>query len=233
MSLLVPRRRPCHELLDDDALASEDMARSLRDLDLVNEHWGGSRALEEYMVGETRMARAGRFILLDLGAGSGAVSRRLAGRLAREGHRATVIAVDLQWRHIAAGRTAARTGVPALCADAFSLPLADGAADWVVSTLFFHHFSPEQNATLLKEIARVARHGFAILDLRRHLFPWIFVCLAGRLVFESQASRHDGPASVLQAYTPDEALAIAQAAGPGARVRRVFPYRMLITGPGA
>jgi len=37
---------------------------------------------------------------------------------------------------------------------------------------------------------------------------------------------------VLQAYTPEEAGRIARAAVPDARVERVFPFRMLITGPG-
>jgi hypothetical protein len=97
----------------------------------------------------------------------------------------------------------------------------------------FHHFSPEQNAALLREFARVARRGFAILDLRRHYFPWIFVSVAGRIVFESRVSLFDGQTSVRQAYTPEEARAIAQDAVPGSRVERVFPFRMLISGPGA
>ncbi|MFN2632157.1 MAG: methyltransferase domain-containing protein, partial [Thermoanaerobaculia bacterium] len=121
----------------------------------------------------------------------------------------------------------------ALAADAFSLPVADRCADWVVSTLVFHHFSPEQNAALLREFSRVARRGFAILDLRRHYFPWIFVSIAGRIIFESRVSLFDGQASVLQAYTPEEARAIVRDAVPGSRVERIFPYRLLISGPGA
>jgi SAM-dependent methyltransferase len=142
------------------------------------------------------------------------------------------VAVDLQWRHLAAGRAEHGGGIPSVAANAFALPFADGAADWIVSTLLFHHFSPEENRALLAEVARVARRGFAMLDLRRHLFPWMFVRLAGPLVFESRASIADGPASVLQAYTPEEARAIARGAVPAARVEPVFPYRILITGPG-
>jgi SAM-dependent methyltransferase len=233
MSLLVPPRRPSTEMLDDASLPPEEMARSLRDLEYVNRNWGGSRALEDHLLPRMRAAPGDRFVLLDVGAGSGDVARRLAARLVREGHRATVIAIDLQWRHLAAGRAWRGRDLPAFAANAFALPLADAGADWIVSTLVFHHFSPEENRSLLKELARVARRGFALLDLRRHLFPWIFVSVAGPLLFESRASMFDGRASVLQAYTPDEARAIARAAVPGATVRSVFPYRMLITGPGA
>ncbi|MCA1581987.1 MAG: hypothetical protein LC796_11480 [Acidobacteria bacterium] len=71
------------------------------------------------------------------------------------------------------------------------------------------------------------------LDLRRHYFPWIFVSIAGRIIFESRVSLFDGQASVLQAYTPEEARAIVRDAVPGSRVERIFPYRLLISGPGA
>jgi SAM-dependent methyltransferase len=233
MSFLVPARRPSTELLDDAALPPDEMARSLRDLELVNRRWGGSRALEEHLLPRIRAAAGDRTVLLDVGAGSGGVARRLAGRLMQEGHRATVVAVDLQWRHLAAGRVGRGRDLAALAADAFALPIADGGADWVVSTLVFHHFSPEENRALLRELARVARRGFAMLDLRRHLFPWIFVWAAGPFAFESRVSVLDGRASVLQAYTLEEADAIARDAVPGARARPVFPYRMLITGPDA
>lgn len=241
MSLLVPARKPARELLDDVDLPSDEMARSLRDLDLVNASWGGGGALLDHLVRGMRAAPRpvsggvgdGRFVVLDIGAGSGGVSRSIARRLDRERLRAAVVPVDLQWRHLAAGRSTNDARLAALCADAFTLPFADRSADWIVSTLVFHHFSPEQNRRMLAEVARVARRGFAMLDLRRHLFPWIFVSLAGRLVFETPVSLHDGKASVLQAYTPDEAREIAVAAVPGAKVERVFPYRILITGPGS
>ncbi|MEP7132545.1 MAG: methyltransferase domain-containing protein [Acidobacteriota bacterium] len=233
MSVLVPARRPAREILDDVTLPAEEMARSLRDLELVNEKWGGSKAIETHLLSRMSGGREERVVVLDVGAGSGAVTRALVRRLARAGHRATVVAVDLQWRHLAAGRAWRGGDLSALAADAFALPLANGAADWVVSTLMFHHFSPEENRALLREFARVSRRGFAILDLRRHLFPWIFVSIAGRIVFESRVSLLDGQTSVRQAYTKDEAREIAQSAVPGSRVERVFPFRLLISGPGS
>jgi SAM-dependent methyltransferase len=239
MSLLVPARRPVREMLDDESLSADEMARSLKDLELVNEKWGGGDALVDHLLRGMRAAdgagsdRASPFVVLDVGAGSGGVARRIARRAAGDGFRATVVAMDLQWRHLASGRlrhASTSTLALPLAADAFALPFADGSADWIVSTLFFHHFSPHENERLLAEFGRVARRGFAILDLRRHLVPWIFVSLVGRVLFESQASKHDGPASVLQAYTPEEAREIARAAAPESRVERVFPFRMLITG---
>ncbi|MFN2633605.1 MAG: hypothetical protein ABR610_09340, partial [Thermoanaerobaculia bacterium] len=104
MSFLVPVRRPAREILDDENLAPEEMARSLRDLDRVNRSWGGSKALERHLLSRMTAARGEPILVLDVGAGSGGVTRTLGRRLARAGHRATVVALDLQWRHLAAGR---------------------------------------------------------------------------------------------------------------------------------
>ena len=229
MSLLVPERRPSHEMLDDRELPADEMARSLRDLDLVQRAWGAARALARWLV--PRIAAGERPMLVDVGAGSGAVTSELGRRLAAAGRPARAVAVDLQWRHLAAGRSRARD-VPSAAADAFSLPFADGGVDWAVSTLVFHHFSPAENGCFLRELSRISRKGFLVLDLRRHRLPWVVVSLAGRVLFETRVSLLDGCASVLQAYTPGEANRIAAEAVPGARAESVFPYRILIRGPG-
>lgn len=227
----MPPRRPSRELLDDPRLPYDEMRRNLRDLSLVNAHWGGSRALERHLDARIRASGGGPVRILDVGAGSGDVAARLGRGLRRRGHRATVIALDLQWRHLLAGRAIANPPPPAVAGDAFRVPCVDGAFDFAVSTLFFHHFSPEENRELLREMARVARHGFALLDLRRHRAAALFVSLAGRLLFHSRVSVQDGLASVRQAYTPEEALRIARAAFPRAQARRIFPFRWLLTAP--
>jgi SAM-dependent methyltransferase len=228
MSFLVPPRHPSRELLDDQNLPFEEMIRSLADIDRVNRKWGASHALEKHLLARIRNSAGRDLLLLDVGAGTGALAGRLEDVLSRDGSRVHVIALDLQWRHLRAGRARAN-----VAGDAFRLPMGDAAVDWIVSTLIFHHFSPEQNVLLLREFARVARRGFALLDLRRHLFPLLFVSIAGPLLFESRVSVADGPASVRQAYTQPEAEQIAREAWPGTKVERVFPFRLLITGPGS
>jgi 2-polyprenyl-3-methyl-5-hydroxy-6-metoxy-1,4-benzoquinol methylase len=231
VALLVPPRRPSPEALDDGTLPSAEMCRSLRDLALVNRRWGGSRALERYLLPRLRESRAPSVRLLDVGAGSADVSRRLVRVLRQAGFDVPVVAVDIQWRHLAAGRWMfPDEPLPCAAADGFQLPFGSRSIDWIISTLVFHHFSPEQNLHFLRELARVARRGFALLDLRRHLFPLLFVRLAGALVFESPVSVQDGIVSVRQAYTLSEARGIAGAAVPGSQVEKVFPFRLLITG---
>jgi len=236
MSLLVQPRRPSREWLDEPSLLPmSEVRQNLEDLRSVHT-WGGARALERHLSARIRALGSPQrpLRILDVGAGSGDIAGRLQRGLRARGHRATVVALELRWRHLRAGRAmAAATPAPpaaAAAGDAFRLPFADGAFDLAISTLFFHHFSPEENRSLLAEMTRVAPQGVAVLDLRRHRAPALFVSLAGPLIFRSRVSVHDGLASVNQAYTVDEALAIAKDALPRVRARRVFPFRWLLTG---
>ena len=225
MSFLVPPRRPSRELLDGAAVPFDEVVRSLHDIGLVN-RWGGERALVRQLAARLPPGAAAR--LLDVGAGSGEVARRVEAALRRRDRTARVIAIDRQWLHLAVGRRLDPDGLPAAAADAFRLPFADGSFDWAFSTLVFHHFSPEENVAVLREVARVA-HGMCVLDLRRHLVPLLFVRAAGPLFFRSPVSSADGAASVRQAYTPAEARAIAGRALPDSRVARIFPFRLLLS----
>jgi ubiquinone/menaquinone biosynthesis C-methylase UbiE len=232
LSLFVPRRRPSRELLDDENLSASEMALSLRDLEGVNRLWGTSRALMSFLLPRMRTGPDASYLVLDLGAGAGWVSRSLAQHLSTAGIRARVVRVDRQWRHLAFGTDKTGAACGAVAADAFRLPFADASADWIVSNLFLHHFSPEENVRLFREAARVARKGFAMLDISRNVCLQIFLATVGRATFRTAVSLQDGQASVRQAYTPEEALEFARDALPDASVRRLFPFRLLVTGGG-
>jgi SAM-dependent methyltransferase len=231
VSLLVPARRPSRELLDDPSLSSEEMTGSLADIAALDRRWGGSRILARWLLARRAQPGTARVRVLDIGAGAGAPTRHLRRELAGGGFDADVFALDLQWRHLASGaRDGSDRPLPAVAGNAFRLPLADRAVDWVVSLLFLHHFTEDELALLLAEIGRVARRGFALLDLRRHVVPLATVSVAGPLLFRTRTSVLDGRASVRQAYTRGELAAIARRVFRAAEVRRIFPYRLLVTG---
>jgi SAM-dependent methyltransferase len=231
MSPLVPPRRPSRERLDDPDLPTEEMRRSLQDLDVVHRRWGASRALEHHLAARAKALGRRSISILDVGAGSGDAAWRLGTRLCEAGLIARTFSLDLQWRHLAVGRlTGAAFAAPPVAGDALRLPFRDQAVDFVVSTYLWHHFSPETNRAFLSEVRRVARLGFAMLDVRRHRLAELFVALAGRAIFRTRVSVEDGVASVRQGYTPDEALAVAREVDPRSLALRVFPFRILLSG---
>lgn len=96
--------------------------------------------------------------VLDLGCGTG----NLALRVKRACPSVQVSGVDADARMLCAAVVKAeRAGLEATFTRGFaeSLPYPDGMFDRVVSSLFFHHLSPAQNASALREAARVLAPG--------------------------------------------------------------------------
>ena len=69
--------------------------------------------------------------------------------------------------------------------------------------LFAHHLSPQQVVDFVNEALRVCRSAVLINDLVRGSLHLSLV-YAGLPLYRSRLTRHDAPASVRQAYTPEE-----------------------------
>jgi len=65
------------------------------------------------------------------------------------------------------------------------------------------------DARALAEMDRVARRGLVANDLFRSRVAHAVVWVTTRLLAKSPMSRHDGPLSILRAYTPDEVASLA------------------------
>ena len=230
MSLLVPERRPQRELLDATDVPLEEVERSLADIRWVNRFWGGRRVAERAVL--RAITAVGRpQSLLDLGSGSSDVPVALARKAARRGIRLSVASLDVRVAHLATARRLHSAGAPGLVAgDARQTPFSDGSFDWVISAQFFHHFSPEENVGILREMGRLARVGIFVLDIRRHAVARLAVIGLGPLCFRSPLTIEDARMSVEQAYTPAEVGEIARSAGLAACVvRRAPPFRLVLS----
>jgi len=221
MSFWVPRRRPEPELLDGAGVPAGEAEASLADIEWVHHRLGG-RALVRRRLQPFFAALSGRedaLEVLDLGCGSGHVGRDLLAAAAEAGVNVRVFGLDRKTSH---ARLAARG--TAVVADTFRLPFGDRSVDVVLSTLFLHHFSPGEAATLLAEARRVAASAIVVLDLTRHRLALAAIALVGPVAFRSRLSVADGKTSVRQAYTSDEIAAIAAPILPGARVTMASRY---------
>lgn len=202
------------ELLDEEDAPQSDMERSLRDLRRFNSIWGGQRAYQamlQRLLGERRNA-----VVIDLGAGTADLLDSLGFSL--------TVAVDLNIRHLLYERD--RSRARRVVADARQLPFRTNAADAVSSSHFFHHFSPDENAAIIRESLRIARVGVAFTDTARHLIPLLFTRLLGALRLVGRITRNDAPASVRRGYTASEVRAIAERSdAPKREVIRLFPFR--------
>jgi ubiquinone/menaquinone biosynthesis C-methylase UbiE len=210
MAILIPRREESHEILDEQSAPIGDVQRSLRDLRRINRYLGG---LGMYRLLVQKFSPRS---IVDVGAGT-------CDQLDSVPHIPLRVGVDFNIAHLLYLRDGSR--VHRVVADAQHLPFRDGAVDLITSSHFFHHFTPEENVSVLGESLRVAR-GVAITDTRRHYLPLLFVALLGKLRLVGRVTALDAPASVRQGYTVGEVEDIASRVRASEReMMRRWPFR--------
>lgn len=211
-SWLVPRRVDREELLDAGEGTPSDVAASLADLWRINRFSGGNRAVTQHLYPRLR-AHAGPATVLDIGAGSAQLAVLIDRWARRNRLPVRVIAADLSARHLDIARSfTAGTAVQLLQADVTHLPLPVNSADYLISSLFLHHFPPDQVVCLLREAFARARRGLIFSDVTRGWLPMIGFRLGQPIFARSYLTRYDGPASVRRAYTPSELRQMAEQA---------------------
>jgi ubiquinone/menaquinone biosynthesis C-methylase UbiE len=190
------KRAPTAELLDTDSGTPAEIAASLADLHGINRRFGGVATTEVLVESVPRKLGLSTVSLLEVAAGSGDVLKQVRERLLTRG-------IDVHFTLLDRAESHLRNGTNAVVADALALPFQDSSFDIVSCNLFVHHLSPSEFVQFVNEALRVCRHAVLINDLVRTPLHLSLVYAATPL-FHSRITRHDAPASVRQAYTPQE-----------------------------
>jgi 2-polyprenyl-3-methyl-5-hydroxy-6-metoxy-1,4-benzoquinol methylase len=166
--------------------------------------------------------------VLDIATGSGDVPAGLLRKAMRAGISLEVAGCDISPTAIATAAANCPTG-QFFVHDALQTPLPSGF-DVVTCSLFLHHLTSDNALSLLLRMKDAAASLVLVNDLSRSRFNFLSVWLACHLLTTSRLVRFDGPASVRSAFTPSEALALAEQAGlRSATVLRKFPARFLLS----
>lgn len=218
------------ERLDTVGHARADLEESLDHVAAVNRWLGGRRALLRHL--EAVWPDRADASILDVGTGSADLPRAICAWARRTGRIANVVACD---RHpqilaVARARCAGDPRIRFVRADALALPHPDRAFDIVLLSLTLHHFDDVAQVEVLRELGRVARLAVLVGELERCWPNYLGARVLAATLWRGNAiTRHDGPLSVLRAFTPAELLATSRAAGFGsARVYRHPFYRLVL-----
>jgi len=222
------RRVPSQEWLDDDLGTPEEIRQSFDDLWRINRWLGGVsgclRLLDQFF------ARTGRHHarILDVGSGDSRLAVYLHEELAKRKLSSEFVVVDRRLNHLKNGNYCSR-GLSRVAGDAFDLPFRRESFEVVMCNLFLHHFSGEQAREMLRRLVEVAAEAVLINDLERHPLPYFFIRFA--LPFaRSRVTRHDGPASVSQAYTREELGTLVRQAGiSNFEIEQLAAFRLGLT----
>ncbi len=232
LPLRLPKRARGEELIDRPDVDIQALERSMAAVTGVNERLGGVRSV---LSGLRSAAKDLKTVsLLDVGVGNGDLPRKLARELSHDGLILRWTGVDV---HPVALGLARRGGEgeegangALVRSDALRLPFADRSFDVAAATLTLHHLAGDACVQALREMGRVSRRRVLVSDLERHPLHYLGArILAATLWRTDPLTRHDGPLSVLRGFTRRELAALAHRAGlDGVRVRRFFPFRLLL-----
>ncbi|PYX29194.1 MAG: hypothetical protein DMG80_15175 [Acidobacteria bacterium] len=212
------KRRPSLELLDTDEGTPREIAGSLRDLQMFNQWFGGIRTSEKLVRSALAKHHGPTASLLEVAAGAGFVPTKIQQHLSSD--------VDLSITLLDRARSHLNGTNRTVSGDALALPFADNSFDLVCCNLFVHHLGPQEVRQFAREALRVCRIAFLINDVVRSPIH-LALTYAGFPLYRSRITRNDAPASVRQAYTPDELRDFLQplTAGP-VQISRHYLYRM-------
>ena len=220
------------ENIDRGNYTAEEYEGCIAELQLVNEWLGDARTLKRTLLKDVENSRLHRFSVLDIGAGSGELLR-VAARWAHENDR-TFRSVGLELNERSAKSIKEESlrfpEIESLRGDARFLPFADNEFDYVICSLFTHHFVELEIVNILREMSRVARRRIFVIDLHRHPVAYYFYTTIGKLFLHNRLLREDGALSILRSFKRRELRELAeQAELREAEVARFFPYRLVLT----
>uniref|UniRef100_C6E441 Methyltransferase type 11 n=1 Tax=Geobacter sp. (strain M21) TaxID=443144 RepID=C6E441_GEOSM len=225
-----PRKRTGLEFLDlpADVCSAEELEGTLADLRVVNRYLGDTRALLKHL--SAHMDGNEAVSMLDVATGSADLPVAVADWARKRGIGISLTGVDINLRSIDIARkvTAGYPEITLKVADALALPFPDRSFDYVVCSKMLHHMKDPEAVSLIREMLRVARRGFLVIDLRRSWIAYGLIYLLTRIFTRNRITRYDGPLSVLKSFTAAELADLATKAGAGSFTIRREPFWLLV-----
>ncbi len=208
-----PRREHASELMDLPQ-PRPAMELCLTELERLNRLLGVRRLVGGLL---RRFIRPGDRALMvaDVATGGADLPRAFAAWGRANGIAIHTIAID---RHpttilIARDRSTAFPEIRVLQGDARALPLEDHSVDVALCTTGLHHLTRPEAVDAMRELDRIGRRGFIVVDLVRSWGAYLGARALALLVLRSPLTRADGPRSVLRSYTPREARSLVAESG--------------------
>lgn len=232
-----PPYRDVKELLDSTAgVESQDLQASLRDIRRANIFGLGTWVVKRHLAKLLdERGHSGSLRVLDVATGSGDIPEELFRWARSRGVELSFVLTDISPEILSVARERinrvgfGRRSSFVVC-DASKLPFPDASFDVVVCSLAFHHLNLRQARAALREMERLSRVGFIINDVYRSRGAWCMAWVLVHLTTANRLTRHDGPTSVLRAFTPRELKRMAAEAGVPVSVFKHPFWRVAVVG---
>ncbi len=189
------------ELMDDFSMGGEELIEALKHLRRLNRIFAApGPTLDGVEKLWKSIGSPSTLSIMDVGAGSGDVNRKLLQWSDQRGIKLSITLVDMT-KEACDEAKRLFTNEPRIQvrrADVRDLP--DVSADIVTGSQFIHHFQGEQLVEMVRHMLRASIYGVVINDIHRHPVPYTAVWLTTRIISRNRYIRHDGPLSVAKGF---------------------------------
>jgi ubiquinone/menaquinone biosynthesis C-methylase UbiE len=220
------------EHIDTGYYTPEEYEACIGELQLVNRWMGDAHTLKKTLLREIKDQSLKSFSVLDVGAGSGELLRVTATWARQTGRRLRGVGLELNERSAESINEESHRfdEISSVRGNALELPFSDAQFDYVICSLFTHHFVDEQVVQIFREMSRVAKRRIFVIDLHRHPIAYLLYTTLGKLVLKNRLLRHDGALSILRSFKGYELLELGHRAGlQDVWVERHFPFRLVLS----
>jgi 2-polyprenyl-3-methyl-5-hydroxy-6-metoxy-1,4-benzoquinol methylase len=221
------------EIMDEPDVAEAAHVSALEGLGRINRTSRAAVHMAEPIVAMARRRNLKRVSMLDVACGGGDVPIEIVASAREAGLEIDLTLLDRSATALKyAEAKAERAGIACQCVQ--SDCMGDGQSarfDVVTNSLFLHHISgPDHVVEFLKRVRERSRRLVVISDLRRCWDGWLIAWAGSRILSDSGIVHHDAPVSVRAAWTMREVAGFAAGAElKGVRIKRCWPWRMLLT----
>ncbi|MBA2499419.1 MAG: methyltransferase domain-containing protein, partial [Chitinophagaceae bacterium] len=199
------------ELMDADDIPFDDMAQTLKELNIINNRLGGHaitlKGIRKFIEQDIPIH------VCEIGCGGGDNLFAIYKYCNKKNINVHFTGIDINPECIAF----ARQQYPQLpcewiCSD-YAIVSFDEHPDIIFSSLFCHHFTNEQLISLLQWQFRESKKGFFINDLQRHWLAWFLIKYITRFFSNSYLVKNDAPVSVARSFRTKDWQHLFQQAG--------------------
>jgi ubiquinone/menaquinone biosynthesis C-methylase UbiE len=232
-----PRYQDVPELLDSLAgVSKHDLQTTLRDIRRANIFGLGTWVVKRHLKELLRdTPRDKPLCILDIATGSGDIPEELCRWARRERRDISFVISDISPEILEVAKKRIEGAgfgekVAYVVCDAANVPFAPCSFDAVICSLAFHHLDLRQAIRAVREMKTLSRIGFIINDIYRSQGAWYMAWVLTHLTTSNRLTRHDGPASVLRAFTPAELRRMSNMVGIEAVVHKHPFWRTALVG---
>lgn len=193
------------ELMDAIDIPVKLLHKNLGELDILNRYLGGHSISIE---GIRRLITDHKKVyhIVDLGCGSGDVLKYMARWARSYQYQVKLTGVDKNPDAIQylINNCSEYPEIKGVVCDYRDFLKTDPKVDIVHCSLFCHHLNNQELLELFSYLKTYTREGFVVNDVQRSSIAYYIVWVLTRLLNGTALSKHDGPVSVLRAFTRSE-----------------------------